>query len=182
MFVSNNFFLKILCLLTVFSTSACASMNKNIKPPKVVENIDLNKYVGEWYEIATIPRFFQWGCGGAKATYKIISENKISVLNQCMGFFSIRDISGVATVVDSKEPAKLMVDFGYGRKGEYWVVMLADDYSYAVVSNSKRSSLWVLYRKPLMPDDLYNEILEKLKNRDFNLEDLKKTKTPFKNK
>ncbi|MCH2533401.1 MAG: lipocalin family protein [Bdellovibrionales bacterium] len=157
---------------------ACAT-TPDTEPPQVVETVDLNRYAGEWYEIATFPMIFQWGCGGAKATYKIIGENKLSVLNQCQGFFGVRDIEGVASVVDSSTPAKLEVDFGWGRKGEYWIIDLAQDYSYAVVGNSDKSSLWILYRKPKMPEDLYNKIIEELNIKGFNLSKLKKTTKPF---
>lgn len=171
-------FARNIVLLFFFPLVACAT-TPNPQPPKVVETVDLNRYAGEWYEIATYPMIFQWGCGGAKATYKVIGENKVSVLNQCQGFFGIRDIEGVAQVVDKSTPAKLEVDFGWGRKGEYWIIDLAADYSYAVVSNSNKSSLWILYRKPTMPDDLYNNILEKLNEKGFNLSDIKKTTKPF---
>lgn len=162
----------------IFPLISCASTPKS-SPPKVVESVDLKKYAGEWYEIATFPMIFQWGCGGAKATYKVIDDSSVSVLNECQGFFGIRDIEGVARVVDPAEPAKLEVDFGWGRKGEYWIIDLAKDYSHAVVSNSKRSSLWILYRKPTMPDSLYKSITDDLKLRGFDLSDLERTKKPI---
>ena len=141
-------------------------MKKGKLPPlKVVTYVDLNRYSGTWYEISRYPNRFQEGCVGTTATYTILQNGKIEVLNQCRKGNLAGEISlvkGIARVVDSKTNAKLKVSFFWPFSGHYWIIDLGENYDYAVVGHPDRKYLWILSRSPKMDGKIYNLILEKL--------------------
>lgn len=150
------------------SVLGCASFATG-KDPKVVSEIDLNRYAGRWYEIARYPTFFQRNCERSTADYQIISENKVSVFNQCYkGNAVVGSIEGTASAPNAQEPAKLRVDFGFLRKGDYWVIALDPNYEWAVVSAPKKSSLFILARKAPMNPELLQQIVNQLKQDGFD--------------
>lgn len=156
--------------------SSCISMNKSYadaNDPQVVEQIDLQKYSGKWYEIARKPTFFQRNCVRSTAEYQVIDETTVSVYNVCYkADNSTSDIKGTAKIVDINEPAKLKVKFNIFAQGEYWVTELDPNYQWAVVSASKKSTLFILAREAPMKPELLKTILDNLKAKNFNLDDL----------
>ena len=84
-------------------------------------------------------------------------------------------IKGKAFVDDKKTNAKLKVQFFWPFKGKYWIIDLADDYSYAVVSHPNRKYLWILSRTKTMDSVLYHQIIERLKLKGLEVNQLKMT-------
>lgn len=130
--------------------------------PKTVSSVDLNKYLGRWYEIASIPQWFSQGCHCTTAEYSKRQDGRINVVNSCKQD-SINGkpnvANGIARVDDKKSNAKLSVNFFGPFWGEYWIIGLDKNYRYAVVSNSDASSLWILSRTPVLSPDLYSEAM-----------------------
>lgn len=149
----------------------------NLPPPKVVASVDLNRYVGKWYEVARLPNSFQEGCTNTTATYTVKSRGKLNVLNECdkpreSGSPKHKSIEGTAQVVKGSGGARLDVTFLWPIKGSYWILELADDYSYAAVGSPTRNNLWILSRSPKMKDEVYRELVERLKADGFETEKL----------
>jgi apolipoprotein D and lipocalin family protein len=174
-------FIKLLMLLSIinFSLLSCSlGTKKEIPPLKVVPSVDLQKYVGTWYEIARFPHRFQEGCVGTTATYTLREDGKIDVLNLCRidtldG--KMKSASGKAWVVDNKTKAKLKVSFFWPFSGHYWIIDLGDNYEYAVVGHPDRKFLWILSRSPVMDDNIYHSIIDKLKEQFYDTGKLIKT-------
>src|SRR5690606_31243590 len=103
-----------------------------LPPPEVVQHVSLEKYAGTWYEIARLPNRFQKGCTKTTATYTLQKDGKIGVKNACRKAKSGNEktISGSAKVVDQATGAKLKVTFLWPLSGDYWILDLADDYSF----------------------------------------------------
>jgi apolipoprotein D and lipocalin family protein len=134
-------------------------------PLETVSHVDLNRYMGVWYEIARYPNSFQRGCVESKATYTLLDDGKISVLNECYdGSLSgkLRSAKGKAWVVDKETNAKLKVSFFWFFAGDYWIIDLDDDYSYVVVGHPKRKYLWILSRTKTIKNDTCDRILRRL--------------------
>ena len=152
--------------------SSCKTMDVNtMKPLETVNYVDINRYIGEWHEIARYEHKFQKGCVGSKATYSLRDDGKISVLNQCYEKSNpgkMRSAKGKAWVVDKQSNAKLKVSFFWPFSGDYWVIDLGENYEYAVVGHPGRKYLWILSRKPEMDENVYNEILARLENQDYD--------------
>ena len=158
---------------------ACASGMKQGTPPlQVVPYVDLKQYVGTWYEIARFPHRFQEGCIRSSATYTLLEDGTVGVLNQCRRGTAegeVSSVSGKAWVVDKETNAKLKVRFFWPFAGDYWIIDLGENYEYAVVGHPNRNYLWILSRTPTLDEAIYNRILENLKDQGYDLSRLVKT-------
>lgn len=150
--------------------TGCSTKDPNIKS---VDNLDLNKYIGKWYEVARYEHFFEKNCKNVSATYSIKENKNIKVINRCEDITTNekKEAIGEAIKVDNTN-SKLKVTFFWPFYGDYWVIMLADDYSYAVVSEPTKEYLWILSRTKKLPKNIQDNILEKLKNLDFDTDKL----------
>lgn len=145
---------------------------------QTVPAVDLKKYVGKWYEIASYPQRFQKGCHCTTAEYTLSDKGFVVVENRCN-----RDsitgkqsyIKGKAFVEKNSGNAKLKVQFFWPFTGKYWIIDLADDYSYSVVSHPNKKYLWILSRTPVMNEEVYKQILSRLKEKGFDLTTLQRT-------
>ena len=101
----------------------CFSNNSFLYPPlEVVESVDINRYAGKWYEIASYPAWFQKGCTASTAEYSLLPNGKIRVVNRCHKDRlegPLKVSKGKAEVVDTTTNAKLKVWFFWPFKGDY---------------------------------------------------------------
>lgn len=167
--------------------AACGflTMSVQAQPGPVIPltSLDVPSYMGTWYQVALFPNRFQSQCvADTTATYRQLEGGRVEVINRCRrADGSIDDIIGIARPDQSLlrgsrlEPAKLEVSFlptwlrWLPIWGSYWVLQLADDGRYAVVSESTREYLWVLSRTPrLLPAD-ETEIRSRLVQQGFDL-------------
>jgi apolipoprotein D and lipocalin family protein len=156
-------------LIILMSLTLVMSMNagtaRSDSPLPVVSAVDLNRYLGKWYEIASYPAWFQKGCTGSTAEYSLLPDGKIQVVNRChKGSLDgpLKESKGKAEVVDSTTNARLKVWFFWPFKGNYWIVDLDPDYQWAVVGEPSRKYLWILSRSPDLSEAVYQDILSRL--------------------
>lgn len=165
-----KYYISLILLLNTITMSA--------QTLETVPAVDLNKYAGKWYEIASFPQRFQKGCNCTTATYSLTDKDYVIVENRC-NKDSINGkesyIKGKAFVEKNSGNAKLKVQFFWPFKGAYWIIDLADDYSYAVVGHPNRNYLWILSRTPKMDPVVYNQIIARVQAKGFNIEKLQKT-------
>lgn len=160
-----------------------SSQNAVAKDLETVPHVEIDRYMGVWFELASYPKWFSRGCKNSMATYALRTDGKVSVRNECerKRLFSERSVvDGVARVVDEESNAKLKVKFGIlPFEGDYWVIELGDSYEYAVVSEPKRESLWILSRTKTMDSQVLEEILETLQSKHgFDVSKLEWTQSP----
>lgn len=173
--------MKNLCIVLVLGALGLVSVRAQDKPLDVVDRVDLARYLGTWYEIATIPQRFQKGCVGVTATYSLRPDGKIMVINRCRKKTldgELRDIEGKAWVVDTKTNAKLKVQFFWPFSGDYWIIELDSDYRWAVVGHPNRNYLWILSRTPQMEQALYDDLLDRIGNKGYDIARIKRTLQP----
>jgi apolipoprotein D and lipocalin family protein len=142
---------------------------------EVVPHVELEKYLGKWYEIAHLPAKFQEGCNQTTATYTLSKDGSISVLNQSIKNGKMKQAKGKAKVVDNNSNAKLKVTFFWPFYGDYWILKLGDNYDYSIVGTPNRKYLWILSRTPQMDDKLYSILTEYAKSKGFDVNKLIKT-------
>ncbi len=145
---------------------------KEDNPLEVVPHVELEKYLGKWYEIAHLPAKFQEGCNETTATYTLLNGDRISVLNQCKKNNKIKLAKGKAKVVDKTTNAKLKVTFFWPFYGDYWIIKLGDAYDYSVVGTPDRKYLWILSRTPEMDNSLFAELIKFVKSKGFDVRNL----------
>lgn len=170
-------------VLSVFGSGCAATTTErlNLPEPATVASVDLQKYLGKWYDIASYPQWFQKGCTATTAEYSLKENGEIKVVNSCRkGTMDgkLKVSVGRAQVVDKVSNAKLRVSFFGPFWGNYWILDLGENYEYAVVGDASRDYLWILSRTPQMNPELYRSILERLKNQGFELERLLVTPQP----
>ena len=151
---------------------------KEFSKLEVVTHVELQKYLGKWFEIAHLPAKFQEGCNETTATYTLLNNGTISVLNECKRNGKIKIARGKAKVVDKTTNAKLKVTFFWPFYGDYWIIKLDNNYEYAVVGTPNRKYLWILNRTPQMDDTLFSQLVEFAKSKDFDVDLLIKTMHP----
>ncbi|NLE05266.1 MAG: hypothetical protein GX638_10780 [Crenarchaeota archaeon] len=142
---------------------------------ETVAKVDLEKYLGKWFEIARLPAGFQNGCNQTTATYSLLDNGKISVVNECIKNGKYKKAKGTAKVVDKKTGAKLKVSFFWPFYGDYWIIKLGKDYDYAVVGTPNHKYLWILSRTPKMDQKLYKELTQFAKSKGFAIDNLIQT-------
>jgi apolipoprotein D and lipocalin family protein len=145
----------LLVIAMLAKTSGSETMDE--RPVKTVSKVDLERYLGLWYEIAKIPNRFQKKCAhGTTAEYTLHDDGRINVVNRCTeDNGSLSEIKGIAKIVDTTSNAKLKVSFisflGWRPFwGDYWVIGLDEDYRWAVVATPDRKYGWVLARSPTL--------------------------------
>lgn len=143
--------------------------NNEYTPLQVVPHVELEKYLGKWYEIARLPAKFQDGCSQTTATYSLSKDGAVSVLNECVRKGKVKRAKGKAKVVDKETGAKLKVTFFWPFYGDYWIIKLGVNYDYAVVGTPNRQYLWILNRTPTMDDKLYTQLTEFAASNGFNV-------------
>jgi apolipoprotein D and lipocalin family protein len=168
----------LLLYVAMMILASCRVTETEMLPPlRVVGHVDLNRYAGEWYEIARYPHRFQEGCVGSKATYSL-DDGRIVVVNECYEQTSagtLRSVKGSARVVDRETNAKLKVTFFWPFAGDYWIIDLDDKYQYAVVGHPTRKYLWILSRTQEMDEQVYQDILMRLREQRYDTAKLIRT-------
>lgn len=150
--------------------SSCRSQD-----PEPVSFVDLEKYAGLWYEYASFPARFQKGCTNTTAEYKLSPKGYVIVINRCTREKDRTGIEGKAFVVKGSGNAKLKVQFFWPFRGDYWIFELAEDYSWAAVGSPRRNYLWILSRTPVIEENLYKEITDRIAMKGFDISKLQKT-------
>jgi len=171
--------LAVICALA--AVGALATARAASRPLEVVPRVDLQRYLGTWYEIATIPQKFQKGCVGVTAHYALRADGDIDVVNVCRkGTLDgkVSSVRGKAWVVDKMTGAKLKVRFFWPFAGDYWIIELDRDYQWAVVGHPGRSYYWILSRTPQMDPAVYEELIRRAAAKGYDTSRIKKTLQP----
>lgn len=150
---------------------------------QTVGQVNLEKYIGLWYEIAKIPNSFQKQCDcGTTAQYSLRADGRINVVNTCVKTNgSLSQASGVARVIDTKSNSKIKVSFVslFGIHlfwGDYWIIGLDRDYQWAIVGNPTRKYGWILSRSPQMSQDELQQLFTQLRVQGYHPEDFQLTR------
>ena len=165
--------------LLMFSVAVAAAAKA--PPLRVVEEVDLDRYLGTWFEIASYPAWFAKNCTGVTAEYTVREGGGISVVNRCYkGALDgkLKEARGRAKVVDPETNAKLKVSFFGPFWGDYWILELDPEYRWAVVGEPKRKYLWILSRTPTLDQDTLEGLLSRLPEKGYSSERLQWTLQP----
>jgi apolipoprotein D and lipocalin family protein len=158
-------------LLAAAALAGIAGCAASGPPLEVVNYVDLDRYAGTWYEIARYPASFQEGCVGVTAEYTMRDDGRIDVVNRCFeeSFDGPqRSVEGVARVVDEQTNARLKVTFFWPFEGDYYIIDLDEDYQWAVVGEPSRKYLWILSRTPTLDEAVYQSIISRLPERNYD--------------
>lgn len=154
-------------LFILFFLAACAS--NEIPETLIVQNFDANKYLGTWYEIARIDNTFEKNLINVKAKYSVMDNGKIKIINS--GYNTKKEknksIEGVAYIIKDGV-GQLKVSFFRPFYAYYNIILLDDNYEYAVVAGGNYEYLWILSRNQEIPEELYNKLINKITQMGFD--------------
>jgi apolipoprotein D and lipocalin family protein len=157
------------------------------KPPlRVVPDVNLARYAGQWFEIARLPNRFQKRCAGeVTATYTVQPNGKMTVLNRCrLENGEEIEAEGVARLAGKGTPNSILkvrfapafLSFIPQVWGDYQIIALSPDYTYALVGDPGREYLWILSRSPVMERPVYDRLVEEAKTQGFDVSRLERTR------
>ena len=153
-------------------------------PVKTIPSLDVPRYLGTWYEIAKYPNWFQRKCASnTKAVYSARTDGTVKVLNSCKSTEGeTSEAEGTARQIGAKDSPKLEVRFAPAWLsflpmvwGDYWVIDLDPQYQVAVVSDPRREYLWILSRTPQLDKKVYEDVLQRIQNQQFDVRKLELT-------
>jgi Bacterial lipocalin len=163
----RKFAIPLILLFTMISSCS----NKVHAPLPVVDSVNINRYLGRWYEIARLPNRFERGLTCVTATYTLKTNGKIEVLNAGRKLEDTQVESkakGVAWIPNPKVPGKLKVRFFWPFSGKYWILALDKDYRWAMVGDDSRKYLWILSRTPTLDQSTIDMLLKQVQQQGFD--------------
>jgi apolipoprotein D and lipocalin family protein len=159
-----------LIVFVVVNLASCQQNKNNIEMDNsTVKELDLQSYLGTWYEIARYDHRFERGLVGVTATYSMRDDGKIKVLNQ--GYENTLD--GKLSVAEGKakltdDPGKLKVSFFWIFYADYFVMELDENYQWALIGSKSDKYIWILSRTPILDDNVKNLILHHATKRGYD--------------
>ncbi|MDP3377665.1 MAG: lipocalin family protein [Brevundimonas sp.] len=166
------------------SLGACATLQRgpvgNAAVPEPAKAVELDRYLGRWYELARYEAGFQRGCEASTADYSLREDGLIRVINSCRQDAvdgPLRTVDGKARIVEGSGNAKLKVSFvGPFYFGTYWVLDRADDYSWSIVGEPSGRYLWILSRDPRPPAAVREALWQRVSDLGYDLSLLRETR------
>ncbi len=159
----------ILCLLLLFvALTGCGKTQTVDNSP--IERIDLERYLGDWYEIARFDHRFERGMEQTKANYSMREDGTLTVLNSGVKNGKPKTVKGKAKLTAT--PALLRVSFFGPFYGDYRVMLLDSDYQWSLVGSGGDDYLWILARTPQISDSVKTIILKEAQRRHYDIQKL----------
>ncbi|KAF0131609.1 MAG: outer membrane lipoprotein Blc [Bacteroidetes bacterium] len=162
-------------IILVLSGSIMSSCSGSFRRKMMTEikTVELNRFLGTWYEIARFPHRFERGLTGVTATYKLRDDGMIEVINK--GYMNSLDgeekiAVGKAKVASKDGKGHLKVSFFWIFYADYFILELdQQDYSYALIGSSSDTYLWILSRKPEMEKATLDMLLKRAEELGYDL-------------
>ncbi|WP_296106983.1 lipocalin family protein [uncultured Agrobacterium sp.] len=161
--------------------AACTTVGPvgNASVPQPSKTVQLNRYLGDWFELARYENAFETDCEGVTARYSLRDDGMIKVINTCRKGSpegSKKEIEGRAKIVPDSGNAKLKVSFFGPFYGDYWVLDHANDYSWSIVGEPSGRYLWILTRTPKPSEQTRKMLVNKAKALGYDVGLLRWTK------
>lgn len=154
------------CIVSLFGSCEASQKVDN----STVPSVDLNRYLGSWYEVAKFDHSFERGIDFAMAKYTLRDDGKIDVLNTGIKDGRAKDAKGIAKTTDV--PGLLRVSFFGPFYGDYRIMLLDADYQYALIGGNNEKFLWILSRTPALDEATKSLILAEAERRGYDLNQL----------
>ncbi|MDE2418861.1 MAG: lipocalin family protein [Burkholderiales bacterium] len=172
----------LLCAMPLWAKST-----EPVAPLHAIAQLDIQRYMGTWYEIAKYPNAFQRKCAAeTRADYTLLDGGRVQVVNRCRNAAGgMEEVIGAARQTGPSNSAKLEVRFAPAWLaflpfvwGNYWVIDLDPAYQLVAVSEPSREYLWILSRSPHVEPAAYSALLQRLAIMGFDLRRLETSNQP----
>lgn len=174
--VKQDIFLGLLTVAAVGGAAYYINKKRKEKPLPVEDYVDVDRYMGTWYEIARLPQSFEKGTKNNAAHYSLNEKGYVDVINTAVaindGQSKHVSVKGKAYIMDTETNAKLKVSFFPPLCSKYWIIAVDDDYQWAVVGHPDRESFWILSRKHSMEKKILSKLLSMAHDLNFDIENI----------
>jgi apolipoprotein D and lipocalin family protein len=170
--MKKNQKLSFLAITTALALSACSSH----PPMETVDYVDIERFMGDWYVIGHIPTWPERDAYNAVERYELNDDGTIATTFtlQRGGFDArVREMNPKG-FVRSENNAEWGMQFIWPIKGEFLIIYLDEDYEHTIVGRTKRDYVWLMARKPEMDEDYYQELVQFIADRGYDIEDLRR--------
>lgn len=164
---------RIACLILIAAISGCATG----PPIDTVDSVNLERFMGDWYVIANIPHAIEKEAYNAIESYRLAEDGTIeTTFTFNKGAFDgpLKTYKPRGFIQDKDSNAVWGMQFFWPIKAEYRIIYLTEDYTQTVIGRTKRDYVWIMARKPSIPDDDYNRILNFIKAQGYDLSKVQK--------
>jgi apolipoprotein D and lipocalin family protein len=154
------------------------SLSLNPDTSETVSQVDLQKYLGLWYEVEAIPQSFQSGCTCTTAEYIATQTDTVTVINACnlnSPSGQAFEFQGTAVVQENTGNSKLLVRFFNSPPSDYWIIDLSPEYEWAVVGSPTKDFFWILSRERTLDTSTINYLKGKWGEAGYDMSRVKKT-------
>jgi len=165
--------LLLVCTIAMTYTTA----NADPEPIKPVDRVDLNRFMGDWYVIATIPTWFEKGAYNAVETYSLQADGRVATSFRFRkGSYDgpVKTIHSTGFVKEHSGNAVWGVQVFWPFKAQYIVAYLKDDYSQTIIARDARDYTWIMARTPTIPQAEYESLLARVKAMGYPLSKIRK--------
>lgn len=159
--------MKTLCVALLLLINASAGI-----PNKPVDKLDIHRFAGKWYSLYSIPTMFDKDCRETTAIYNLNSDGYYNVLTEAKKAGDNEIHTYNSKLFPSNNGGELKAQFLWPFKVDYWVIDIANDYSYMVVGNPDHKFLFIMSRKPTMEKKLHDDLVEKCKQMGYPVDKL----------
>ena len=162
----------ILILCAFLGLAGCRSSQNANLDNSTVPTLDVERFMGRWYEIARYEHRFEKDMTHVTATYTLQDDGKIEVLNEGTRDGERKQAKGRAKQPDANDPGKLKVSFFLFFYSDYYIMDIDPDYRYALIGSSTDKYLWILSRDKQLPQDVLDSLLAQLRRRGYDTDRL----------
>lgn len=163
----------IILVCIMLGLGSCRADNSNQKiDNSTIETLDVARFMGKWYEIARYDHRFEKDMTNVSATYTLLDNGRIEVLNAGYKNGEYKEIKGKAKQPNPDDPGKLKVAFFLWFYSDYYILDIAPDYSHVIIDSSTDKYLWIMSREPVLPDNILSELIEKIRQRGYDTDRL----------
>ncbi|MBN2174244.1 MAG: lipocalin family protein [Bacteroidales bacterium] len=163
----------VISAILIITLGGCGLSNEELEKMDIVKNVDLERYMGTWYEIARFPHGFEKNLVGVTATYSLRADGKVDVLNQGYKYTldgKLKQAKAFAKLPDPEVKGRLKVFFFWPFGADYIILELDEEnYQYALVGSSSKNYLWILSRTPQMDPQTYDLLVSKAAQRGYDV-------------
>lgn len=163
----------IILVCIMLGLGSCRADNGNQKiDNSTIETLDVARFMGKWYEIARYDHRFEKDMTNVSATYTLLDNGRIEVLNAGYKNGEYKEIKGKAKQPNPDDPGKLKVSFFLWFYSDYYILDIAPNYSHVIIGSSTDKYLWIMSREPVLPDNVLSELIEKIRQRGYDTDRL----------
>jgi apolipoprotein D and lipocalin family protein len=162
---------------TILALSLITGCAASLPPLRTVERVDLNRFMGTWYVIASIPTFIETDAFNGVESYRLDADGTVdTTFTFRKGAFDgpLKTYNPRGFIVDTASNATWGMQFIWPIKAEYLITHLSDDYSQTVIGRNKRDYVWIMARSPEIPEADYQRIVAELAAQGYDVTKLRK--------